>query len=125
MKKLGIVAIVILGLVAVVVAVFLPGKTRTDAINREDGDRIVNALEAYQRANHTYPAELSQLVPKFIPQVPPQHRQNGELTTFHYQVSDDTRGYVLSYQEASIGPFSADAAFEYDSRVQEWKNHIY
>lgn len=126
MRKVIFGAIVLIGLFAIlVVGVLLPPKKHTDEINREEGDRIVNALEAYQRANHNYPPELSQLVPKFIPQIPPQHRASGETRPFSYQPGDGNRAYLLSFDEAPIGPFSSDAGYQYDSHTQAWKHRMY
>jgi hypothetical protein len=126
MRKVIFGAIVVIGLFAIfVIGVLLPPKKHTDEINREEGDRIVNALEAYHRANQAYPPELSQLVPKFIPQIPPQHRANGETGPFQYETSDNHGAYVLRFNEAPLGSFESDACFEYDSRTQAWKNRMY
>jgi hypothetical protein len=124
-KPIGILVIGFLALIALIVGVFLPPKSRTDQINREEGDRIVNALLAYERANHAYPSDLKELVPKFIPQIPQQHRSTGSLKPFHYELGDNNHSFVLSYDEAPIGPFTSDATFEFDSKVRDWKNHVY
>ena len=126
MRKVIWGVVVVISLFAIfVIGVLLPPKKHTDEINREEGDRIVNALEAYHHANQAYPPELSQLMPKFIPQIPPQHRVNGETSPFHYQTSDNNRAYVLSFAEAPLGSFESDAVFEYDSHAQAWKNRRY
>src|SRR5690242_7451752 len=123
MRKTLIGGIVVVGLfVAFVLGVLWPPKQRTDAINREDADRIVNALEAYQRANHAYPAELKELAPKFIPQVPAEHHRNGNTVAFWYEPGDDKRSYVLRYDEAPLLSIGADAYFQYDSQSHAWKN---
>jgi len=121
---LGVVVFIVL-VTAFVGGVLWPPKARTDAINREDADRVVNALLAYEHANHAYPAELKDLAPKFIPQIPEVHRGSVGPHPFRYEPSDDHHAFVLRYDEAPLLSMGSDAFFEYDSRTRAWRNQLY
>ena len=126
MRKFLIGVVVFIGLFAAfVIGVLWPPKARVDAINRENGDRVVNALLAYEHANHAYPAELKELAPKFIPQIPQVSRGSVDPIPFRYEPSDDKRAFVLRYDEAPLMSMGADAFFIYDSHTREWKNQLY
>lgn len=52
-------------------------------LNKERGDTIVAALDAYHAENAAYPATLSMLAPEFLPNIPFQYaRQRVLLQSF-------------------------------------------
>ena len=48
-------------------------RSRCDKLNRNEGDTIVVALEAYKATHGQYPQTLDQLVPEYMPALPTLH----------------------------------------------------
>lgn len=67
----GSVLILSLPLVPVIGGGMIRG--RCDKLNRDVGDTIVVALEAYKETHGEYPQTLDQLVPEYLPAVPTLH----------------------------------------------------
>ena len=125
-KALGILALLVIGFIVFVGVVLSPPKDRADRANRESGDRVVKALQAFHTSRGKYPKELSELAPEFISPIPQQVRRNGSGLSFHYELAEDkSDSFVLSYDEAPLGMFNSDAAFEYNSRSGAWEHHTY
>lgn len=58
-------------------------------IGNENGDRIVAACEEFHAAQGRYPKTLDDLVPQYLPSVPPAKYCLGWDGNFHYTNSDD------------------------------------
>ena len=128
-RALGIIGAVFLlfvvGILLLVVLVLEPPKKANDAANRAAADRIIVALDAYQKANDQYPPELSRLSPGYFARVPQAQSASGTPQDFSYEMQDSGKTFVLRYNEAPLGPFPSDSMFEYDSQVRLWQTKYY
>jgi len=64
-----------------------------EQITQRHGDQIVQALESYYAAQHSYPAALADLVPGYVSTVPEAVTTQGMGWLYH----TDSREYMLGY----------------------------
>ncbi len=104
----------------------LSRKDEMDKRNRVSGEQIVRALEQYREDNSVYPAELKLLQPAHLKEVPLMRwREQDSGRPFGYEVMEDGKRFKLSYDEAPLTLWPADAAFEYDSHTREWRHVVF
>lgn len=63
-------------------------------IAQKNAGKIINAVEAYTEKNGTYPKDLSDLVPEYIPSVP-RVKYTINANSFKYETSE--KGHILVY----------------------------
>jgi len=91
-----------------------------DAPLPENGERnaamIISSLENYQRENGAYPADLSQLVPKYLQRLPkPDLRHD-----YCYTVRDDHKAYTIAF--IPRGEAIGDGFQVYRSWTAAWRS---
>ena len=64
----------------------------------ETGDKIVQAINEFEKDKGHLPSELSQIVPKYLPQIP-QTTSGGK---FFYHLSDLEGGFTLCFSDSHI-----------------------
>jgi len=113
----------ILAFILFVNLVNAPRKRELDRKNRENADRIVRALRAYQHDHGTYPEELSRLEPDYLKPVPARLAYPGDTagSPFHYVAAENGKSFTIGYWEAPIGMFPSDLEATYDSSTGAWK----
>ena len=83
--------------------------------NRQAGEEIVAAIEAFKQGNKRYPEKLAQLQPKYLGKIPPP----APGTNFVYAVSSDGTAAWFGYQTSGGG------LSEYDSGTRKWREIEY
>jgi len=81
------------------------------AHNVAQGNRIVQALQAYEAAHGAYPASLRDLVPKFIEDIPKPERAE-----WIYEPVPDRARFMLCFEGGA-----PDAVGCYDSTLAKWQ----
>ncbi|WP_400191086.1 hypothetical protein [Hymenobacter sp. B81] len=95
---------------------------QNDATRRR-AEVIIQSLEAYEKQRGRYPDSLAQLVPRYLPIVPPTARSLSGWDQYNYRLIPDftqpykepTDAYWLSY---SVGLW---VTAEYDSNTRQWR----
>jgi amino acid transporter len=82
--------------------------------SKQQGDKIVNALNNYRAIKNKYPASLEDMIPQFLINVPYSYMGYGNVK-FNYKLKDDGSGYILFFPNAAV--------FDtyYDIPLKEWK----
>jgi hypothetical protein len=69
------------------------------------GDNIVEALDTYRADNSHYPRQLTDLVPKYLPEIPPPQYGDGKWD-YNYKPDNDSFGLYVwgkkSYQDGYL-----------------------
>jgi hypothetical protein len=102
-------------LVALVVIYKLVATFVLTGENRQAGEEIVAAIEAFKQGNKRYPEKLAQLQPKYLGKMPLPAPE----TSFVYAVSPDGAAAWFGYQ-TSRGGLS-----EYGSGTRKWRDIEY
>lgn len=75
----------------VIVIVVIVGADRRH--ERTSAEAVSGAVERFRADRGEYPAQLGELVPRYLPRIPSPHRQSGEGCSFLYERGE--RGVIL------------------------------
>ena len=87
----------VLGSAALLVTILRPDRKGSERA-RKNAEQIIAAGRAFQQRHGRLPATLEELVPEFLPSVPPA-KYDGPHFGFVYDVGSDSGHHVLSWTE--------------------------
>jgi len=87
----------VLGGAVLLVTVLRPNRAGSDRA-RKNAEQIIAASRAFQQKHGRLPATLEELVPEFLPSVPPA-KYSGPHFGFVYDAGPDSGRHVLSWTE--------------------------
>ena len=100
-----------------------PHRRETDRTNRQNAERIITALRAYQHDHGHYPRSLEDLEPAYLKPVPARLAYPGDKSgsRFHYDVAEDGGTFTIGYWQAPLGMFPSDLEETFESATGQWK----
>lgn len=79
-----------------IISVALINNQRQNAFT--NGNRIATAVENYYEDNNIYPKDLSELIPKYIDNIPKKKTTYDEGEDFVYYVTEGGKSYFLGFE---------------------------